>query len=315
MCKLYLQDLEQLRFGNLKEDIMKNTLPSKVGMDTTHNIKIQDDLYFLKTNYKFYQETQIESKQAGKSFVIALALKGNSTYENLDKEKVKFKQGYTTISSFNKTEGFRHYEDKDVQHVRLILKEEFLKRNLTNELLEKYFINSQNNINLINFSPTMIQSELILKDILNCHFIGDLKNLYVQSKILELLSLEVNKISQEDKQIILDDYDKEAIYKAKEILIKNMQNPPSIIELSKQVHLNEFKLKKGFKQVFNTSPYKLLLKYKMNEAKILIEKGEYNINEISELVGYKFTSSFTNAFFKECGILPKDLMKKRKFYY
>ncbi len=94
-----------------------------------------------------------------------------------------------------------------------------------------------------------------------------------------------------------------------------MENPPSISELAKLVKLNEFKLKYGFKSFYNTTPYTLLFDYRMEKAKELLETSEYNINEISTIVGYKQSSNFTKAFCKKYGVLPKDIMKSRKYYY
>ena len=108
----------------------------------------------------------------------------------------------------------------------------------------------------------------------------------------------------------LDDYDRSAILKAKEILLNNLQNPPSIVGLAKMVHLSEVKLKRGFKQIYKTSPYQLLVSHKMNLAKNMLQSGEYNINEIALQVGYKFANNFTNAFYKEFKIRPKDILKK-----
>ncbi len=313
MCKLHLKDLLQECFIS-KQNIIKNRFPKNIGKDYMEKVNIQDGFLLLKTNYTFNQPTQIESRQNKTKFVIAMSLKGNSTYTNEnDKKIVPFKEGFTTISLFEKTQGYREFKDKEIEQIRLILDEDFLQRNLKKSLLEKYFINSDKYLNLIHFSPTLIQSQILIKEILTCQLQGELKKIYLQSKSLELLHVELSKLNTKEKKIILDNYDKEAIRKAKEILIQNIQNPPSIVELSKLVHINEFKLKAGFKEIFHTSPYKLLLKYKMNEAKIMLESGEYNINEVANLIGYKFASNFTNAFFKRFGILPKDLMKKKEY--
>lgn len=315
MCKLHLKDLLRDSFIS-KQNIIKGTFPKKIGTDYMEKITIQDGFLLLKTNYTFKQPTQIEAKQNDTKFVIAITLKGNSTYTNIsDKKTVPFKEGFTTISLFENIQGYREFEDKEIEQIRLILDEDFLERNLKKSLLEKYFINSDKYLNLINFSPTLIQSQILIDEILNCELQGELKKIFLQSKSLELLHIELSKLETKDKKIILDSYDEEAIYKAKEILIKNMQNPPSIVALAKLVHINEFKLKVGFKEIFHTSPYKLLLKYKMNEAKMMLQSGEYNINEIANLTGYKYASNFTNAFFKEFGILPKDLIQTNKYYY
>lgn len=304
MCKLHLKDLLRDTFSS-KQNIVKDSFPKKIGKDYMEKINIQDGFLLLKTNYMFNQPTQIEAKQDNTKFVIAISLKGNSKYTNIsDKKIVPFKEGFTTMSLFDNTQGYREFEDKEIEQVRLILDEDFLQRNLKKSLLEKYFVNSNKYLNLINFSPTLIQSQILIDEILSCQLQGELKKIYIQSKSLELLHTELSKLEIKDKKIILDSYDKEAIYKAKEILIQNMQNPPSIVELAKLVHINEFKLKVGFKEIFRTSPYKLLLKYKMNEAKVMLQSGEYNINEVAHLIGYKFASNFTNAFLKEFGVKP-----------
>ena len=299
MCKVDINDLK----GEF--------LPKKIGQYVNEKINIQDGFILLKIDYKFNQPIQIESNQNDKKFVITISLKGNSLYTNIsDKKTLYFKEGYTTISLFEKTQGYREFEDKEIEQIRLILDEDFLKKNLKKSLVDKYFSNSDKYLHLIKFSPTIIQSKIIIDEILKCKFKGELKKIYLQSKSLELLHIELSKLEKKEKKIIIDNYDKEAIYKAKEILIKNIQNPPSIIELAKLVHMNEFKLKVGFKEIFYTSPYKVLLKYKMNEAKIMIKSGDYNINEVAKLTGYKFANNFTNAFFKEFGILPKSFMKE-----
>lgn len=299
MCKVDINDLKG------------EVLPKKIGQYVNEKINIQDGFILLKIDYKFNQPIQIESNQNDKKFVITISLKGNSLYTNIsDKKTLYFKEGYTTISLFEKTKGYREFEDKEIEQIRLILDEDFLKKNLKKSLVDKYFSNSDKYLHLIKFSPTIIQSKIIIDEILKCKLKGELKKIYLQSKSLELLHIELSKLEKKEKKIIIDNYDKEAIYKAKEILIKNIQNPPSIIELAKLVHMNEFKLKVGFKEIFYTSPYKVLLKYKMNEAKIMLKSGEYNINEVAKLTGYKFANNFTNAFFKEFGILPKSFMQE-----
>lgn len=313
MCQLQLNDLIKLNF-NSKDNIIKNSFPREVGTDYMENIKIQDDFFLLKTIYNFKQATTIKATQSEKKFVITISLKGNTLYKNIDKQKIYFKEGFTTISLFDKTEGIREFQTNEINQIRLILNESFLQRNLNSSVIEKYFNNNES-LNLIDFSPTSLHSQILLNDILTCKLTGELYSIYTQAKALELLTLELSKLDKKKDEIFLDNYDKEAIHHAREILINNMHNPPSIVELAKQVHLNEFKLKKGFKQVFNTTPYKLLNEYKMNKAKKLLEEGIYNINEISSIVGFKYANNFTNAFYKEFNIRPKDLMKSRKYYY
>lgn len=309
MTKYYLKDLISSNL-NSKKDIIKNSFPLEIGTDYMEKIYIQDGFLFSKTNYNIEKPIFLEAKQEERKFVITISLKGNTTYINSqDKKIIPFKEGFTTISMFENTQGFREFKDKQINQIRLILSESFLRRNFQKSLVEKYFFNKQN-LQLIDFRLTSIQSQFLLNDILNCSLVGELANIYKQGKIFELLSLEISKLQKNEDDIFLDDYDRSAILKAKEILLNNLQNPPSIVTLSKMVHLSEVKLKRGFKQIYKTSPYQLLVSHKMNLAKNMLESGEYNINEIALQVGYKFANNFTNAFYKEFKIRPKDILKK-----
>ncbi|MCG3680618.1 helix-turn-helix domain-containing protein [Aliarcobacter butzleri] len=309
MTKYYLKDLISSNL-NSKKNIIKNSFPLEIGTDYMEKIYIQDGFLFSKTNYNIEKPIFLEAKQEERKFVITISLKGNTTYINSDDKKIiPFKEGFTTISMFENTQGFREFKDKQINQIRLILSESFLRRNFQKSLVEKYFFNKQN-LQLIDFRLTSIQSQFLLNDILNCSLVGELANIYKQGKIFELLSLEISKLQKNEDDIFLDDYDRSAILKAKEILLNNLQNPPSIVTLSKMVHLSEVKLKRGFKQIYKTSPYQLLVSHKMNLAKNMLESGEYNINEIALQVGYKFANNFTNAFYKEFKIRPKDVLKK-----
>lgn len=93
---------------------------------------------------------------------------------------------------------------------------------------------------------------------------------------------------------------------AKELLIKDLQNSPTIKELSKQVGLNEHNLKTGFKEIYSKPIHAFLKDHKMNTAKTLIDAKEFKINEVAEQVGYSNVSHFIDAFKLKFGITPKQ---------
>ena len=144
---------------------------------------------------------------------------------------------------------------------------------------------------------------------------GNLGDIFLQSKVLELLYCEFFELFKEEtisKNSIVkfDEKDMQALYKAKELIL-SLEEDFTITTLSKKVALNEFKLKTGFKKYFNTSPGNLIIEQKMLKAKQLLETGDYNVNEISQLVGYKYQQSFTATFTKYFGVNPKVVMKTK----
>ena len=98
------------------------------------------------------------------------------------------------------------------------------------------------------------------------------------------------------------------IKKAKEIIIANMAEPPSLEALANQVGLTLKKLKMGFKQIYGDTVYGFLFDYKMEYARQLLDSGSYNVNEVGLKIGYSTGSHFIAAFKKKFATTPKKYL-------
>lgn len=149
-----------------------------------------------------------------------------------------------------------------------------------------------------------------LEQIENCPFHGVLQKLYLQGKALELLAMKLEQLncskSGSDYVINLTEKDLERIRKAKEILISDLQSPPSLNELARASAINTKKLKYGFKDVYGMTAFAYLRQERLNSARKLLEKGDKNVTEIAFEVGYNSLSHFSAAFKKEFGVLPHN---------
>lgn len=66
------------------------------------------------------------------------------------------------------------------------------------------------------------------------------------------------------------------------------------------------------KALTGMSPNDFLQVYRLNKAAQLIKKQEYQLNEISEMVGFGTQSYFSQSFKKRFGVSPKDYISKYK---
>lgn len=148
----------------------------------------------------------------------------------------------------------------------------------------------------------------IILQIKNSYLMGDLSGMYVDSKITELLALYLsdryNDNMHQCNQCCKNRKDVDRIYEARQILLSNLDCPPSIIELSHQVGINDFKLKKGFKEIFNQTVYGCLFNHKMEMAHNLLYDTERSIKDIAETCGYEHASHFSKAFKRKFGLSP-----------
>jgi AraC-like DNA-binding protein len=69
---------------------------------------------------------------------------------------------------------------------------------------------------------------------------------------------------------------------------------------------NQFKLKKGFQEIFGMGAFSRLLFRRMEHAKMLLETTNKSIGEIAELTGYDTAAGFINAFRKKFDMTPRE---------
>lgn len=157
------------------------------------------------------------------------------------------------------------------------------------------------------------KAKWIIREILNNPYKNKMKQIYLEIKINELLLLIIDtnekdfckNVSSE----ILNKNDIEKLYYIREIITQNIDNPFSLKQLSRISGLNEFKLKKGFKEIFDSTVFEYIFEEKMQLGKKLIIETNQSIAEIASNVGYKNATHFTAAFKKHYQTLPSFLRK------
>ncbi len=157
-------------------------------------------------------------------------------------------------------------------------------------------------------SPAM---SVVLSQILGTKVHESMQSLYFKGKVYELLSLFFNKSEDADVEqcpFLVDEENVRKIRKAKEIILNQMSEPPTLQALSAEIGLNINKLKEGFKQLYGDTVYGYLLDHKMNEARSMLNSKQFNVNEISLKLGYSTSSHFIAAFKKKFGTTPKKYL-------
>ena len=152
------------------------------------------------------------------------------------------------------------------------------------------------------------QMQTIIGQICHHPYQGAIARMYLEGKILELLALQLSQLLQtESSQLKLEKLtakDVDRLYIAKEILKQNYHCPPSVIDLARQVGLEHMKLKRGFRQQFNTTPFGYLRNYRLEQADRLLREKNLTVAQVVAQVGYSNIGHFSNAFKRKYGISP-----------
>lgn len=149
-----------------------------------------------------------------------------------------------------------------------------------------------------------------------------LTGIYLESKMLECIAILTNTLNSsknnafsfqtdygnisigEGRQIKLIPSDIKAIQEAHTILNEEFGNPPSIMQLSHRIFLNEQKLKAGFSHYYHMSIGEFVNSVRMTKAANLLATTDLNIETIARQVGYEYSGNFSRMFKKTYGKSP-----------
>ena len=155
---------------------------------------------------------------------------------------------------------------------------------------------------ILMLQPRMLE---VVNHILQCPFKGLTRYLFIESKVLELLALQIDQIKNSALQIeTISRIDVEKISMVKSYIESNYLQPLSLAGLCKSFSLNEFKLKNGYKQLFHTTVFGHINSLRMEKARHLLSQKKMTISEIADFIGYKTIGSFSAEYKKRFGHTP-----------
>jgi AraC family transcriptional activator of pyochelin receptor len=237
----------------------------------------------------------IEQKDFGRSFSFSNHQHNaiyTSNFENIMRNEdlasemfmVQFNRDAFLRLTENTTDNLMHFRDKILTGTPIMLSE------------QNAFIDNE------------IQG--IINSVLNCQYTGGTKKMFFLSKCIELLVLQsqvFDKSKSKKRVYCKTSYDKERILFAKEYLEQHYDNPPTLTNLAQIAGINEFKLKKGFKEVLGTTAFGYLTNYKMEIAKNKLAQKLTTISQLAYELGYSSPQHFSAVFKNTFGYPPKQL--------
>lgn len=321
--RLFQKGLESgtiLQNSNGVDDITEYQHP--LGKGYTHRIQLRKGLLLQISDICNPTEEDYGlsfQHSASQPLAFAFRLAGNRRVltEGIQEDYYYEKSGESYLFFLPSTKEIEEYPGKtQLKSVRIYMSIEFLqefsvyKSKILPQQLNDLVEGKSRSIFLYSLGEMTYPMLSILEQILTCSYQDMIERLYLESKVLELIVLQFNQLLQIQEKSShngdLGSNDISCIYQAKEILISNLQNPPSLVELSRQVGLNDYKLKRGFRQVFNTTVYKYLQSYRMEQAKLLLNQPLLSVGNVARNVGYSSQSRFCDAFKKTFGMTPRD---------
>lgn len=182
----------------------------------------------------------------------------------------------------------------------------------------RLFFSSKNSLTVP--SLCSISSLLLKKDGQKLYFVTALQTI-IQSKekeeriqlALQNLKLQGSKTEKKKKSLLHREADKRKIQEVYDYILNNLEKPlPSLKELAHLHGTNEFKLKIGFRQLYNTSVFRFQKEQRLKRAHSFIINSDLSLARIADICGFQSFPHFSKIFKAQYGYNPSELLKKRK---
>ncbi len=269
------------------------------------------------TSFKSYKNLLIQAEDNTPFFCLTFVLNGSSIFKNayLD-QQIEYNNPLVTLHYIKQGKGWANIMGKQQQEFfELQFPPEIfsaLSENISSKV-DSFLKKCSNSMAIMDpqfqiaINPEM---KSVIDQINHCSFTGKMKEVYYKNKASELLMLYISALENKEQYFSVQNKDKKKIEEAKDFILSNPPNKLlSLKEISLASGLNEFKLKKGFKEIFGTCVSQFMIDRKLQHAYELIINSEMSISEISSLAGYSYPQHFSKAFKKHFGKNPSKLRR------
>jgi AraC-like DNA-binding protein len=288
--------------------------PKELGQGFSGEIELRNGLYLAISEHQLNDDLIIKLPERQHSLEYSFYLAGNHQDKNCD---ISSSQNRLWGSGLAPKEKYKSFKSEKVIEINVHMEPELFcffmgkeKKQVPQELT--HLVRNPHQEYYSRSGTTTPVMQIALQQILNCPYQGMMKKMYLESKVLELMVLlveeDVSARQGKSDTFSLKPDDVDRIHHAKEILLRDLENPPSLMELSRQVGLNDCTLKRGFRLVFDTTVFGYLHHHRLEQARKLLVSGEINISQAARRVGFSSRSYFATAFRKKFGINPKEFL-------
>ncbi|KAB7884189.1 helix-turn-helix transcriptional regulator [Poseidonibacter ostreae] len=301
-------------FFNLTDTKYKTTKLFEKKTEYITRVDISNSIVFFDINLTNNKDMKFPVKNLDRMLVISVIQDGEfSIHDNVKNKDFSSKKDDINIYCSSKQNFILNIkESKESKIFILFIADFFLKRYLSfskTEPIDFLYEKIQEDISLeqINSQPLDAFSLYIIDKIINSKQYPNMNSIRYEHNIIEFIIHRFTLLDMSDENI--NEEELQIAKRAKEHLLKNFVQAPTINILAHLCATNESKLKKIFKKVYKMTIYNYIQKLRLEKANLLLKDRVLNIGEIARDVGYKHQGHFSKLFFETYGIYPKDLLK------
>lgn len=268
-------------------------------------------------NSKLVQEITMREQTDTPALNMYFSIQGTSSaWEANSKDKYVLKDNQHAVAFAPGFDGYYALSSPEVRNFGISLYEPFFNRLYSTDLeCLKRFWDKVNAGKMADISehalPITPKQQAVINDMHHCVYTGNMKQLFFEAKITELFLLQAEQAEALNglKPAKIERRNVDKLHAARHYVQQHMFDPLTLCGIAREAGLNEFILKKGFKELFGLTVFGYLNELKMNYARQMLLESQCTVYEVAYTMGYNEPYNFSKAFRKHFGYLPGELRK------
>ena len=300
-------------FFNITDTCYKLTELFKYNEQHVFRVDISSGLVFFDISLSLSREKSLSLKNLDRmNFIVSVRSGKCLIKDKLTDKEFNLTENSTYLFATSRQDMDITIEQSDKAEIFILfIGDFFIKRYLSenpyepiNFLYKK--LQQEISLELVHKTPTDALSLYLIDKIVHAKHSEKMNSIISEHRAIEYM---IHRFSLLDLNIPaeLTSEEIEVAGLAKQAILQNYIKPPTIKELARHVGTNDFKLKKYFKKVYQTTIYAYVQKIRLERANLLLRENLMSVAEIANEVGYKHQGHFSAIFFKTYGVYPKDL--------
>lgn len=272
-----------------------------------------DDVHVYHTRHRFEGQHVVENINEGGVVTLSFNLKGSyrihqqgHTYEVLPgQHNLVHTKGYPNTFENLEAEG----ESLSIEFTP----ERFYEMAKDGNQTLQTFLDCMQKDEAVVLSPRSLYLTPALKQaldsLLHCPYEGSMKQLFMLSKAIEVLVIQAETYHQtlsNGAKSRHTSHQAKQLEEARRYVEHHIQNPPTLTALAREVGLNEYTLKRGFKETFGKTVFGYLADVRLQRAQELLTHSTESVAAIALLLGYSSSQHFSTAFKQKMGVSPSQ---------
>jgi AraC-like DNA-binding protein len=271
--------------------------------------------YTIRFNYfDVCQPFRLKIAQQGGRLISFLSTGNTIDYDITGAGNLKLKQGqFAMLHSAACTGTLHFFKARPYACIEVVWSEQWLRSLIAQFIvLQKLFAPARGRKHAFFLQPKPRPAGIRALDmattILRNPYDPAISGLFLEHHVYEYLLLLLLESSKKPVPLQpLTERERETLIRIGEMVRQGFDRQFPIAELSRHAGMNTTKLKTGFREIHGHPISRVHMTARMEEARRLLAETDYSTKQVSELVGYKYATSFIQNFQKHFGYSPSQV--------